>query len=139
MGWAAFRMIEVIAQPKFSHKRIGYLAASQCFNENTDVMVLATNLIRKDCMSHQLYDAGLAINCLANICTPELARDLVPDIVSMMTSARPYTRKKAVLVLYKIFLKFPDALKPTFARLRDKLEDPDPCPPLLDRHFVIIV
>ena len=47
MGWAAFRMIEVIAQPKFSHKRIGYLAASQCFNESTDVMVLATNLIRK--------------------------------------------------------------------------------------------
>lgn len=47
MGWAAFRMIEVIAQPKFSHKRIGYLAASQCFNEHTDVMVLATNLIRK--------------------------------------------------------------------------------------------
>lgn len=47
ISWAAFRMIEVIAQPKFSHKRIGYLAAAQCFSETTDVMVLATNLIRK--------------------------------------------------------------------------------------------
>ena len=49
MNWAAFRMIEVIAQSneKFSRKRIGYLAASQSFNERTDVMVLATNLIRK--------------------------------------------------------------------------------------------
>ena len=78
-----------------------------------------------------MYDAGIAINCLANICTPELARDLVPDIVSMVTSARPYTRKKAVLVLYKIFLKFPDALRPTFTRLREKLEDADPCTLLL--------
>ena len=81
----------------------------------------------QDCLSHQMYDAGVAINCLANICTTELARDLVPDIVSMVTSARPYTRKKAVLVLYKIFLKFPEALRPTFPRLRDKLQDQDPC------------
>lgn len=129
MGWAAFRMIEVISRPKFSWKRVGYLATSQCFNESTDVILLATNLIRKDCMSHQMYDAGIAINCLANICTTELARDLVPDIVSMVTSARPYTRKKAVLVLYKIFLRFPDALRPTFPRLREKLEDPNPCTP----------
>lgn len=71
-------MIEVIAQPKFSHKRIGYLvrfpanynffpvfasiglqfvfflprlispqAATQCFNEKTDVIILVTSSIRK--------------------------------------------------------------------------------------------
>lgn len=86
-----------------------------------------------------MYDAGIAINCLANICTTELARDLVPDIVSMVSSARPYTRKKAVLVLFKIFLKFPDALRPTFARLREKLEDPDPCAPCLARSFLLVL
>jgi len=31
-----------------------------------------------------------------------------------------------VLVLYKVFLKFPDALRPAFPRLKEKLEDPDP-------------
>jgi AP-3 complex subunit delta-1 len=78
-------------------------------------------------MGKSMYEAGLAINCLANICTPDLARDLAPDIVSMLTSSRPYIRKRAVLVLYKIFLKFPDALRPSFNRLKEKLEDPDPC------------
>lgn len=29
-------------------------------------------------------------------------------------------------MLYKIFLKYPESLRPTFSRLRDKLEDPDP-------------
>jgi AP-3 complex subunit delta-1 len=29
-------------------------------------------------------------------------------------------------MLYKIFLKFPDALRPAFPRLKEKLEDPDP-------------
>lgn len=28
--------------------------------------------------------------------------------------------------MYKIFLKFPEALRPAFPRLKEKLEDPDP-------------
>lgn len=43
-----------------------------------------------------------------------------------MASTKPYLRKKAVLLLYKVFLKFPEALRPAFPRLKEKLEDPDP-------------
>ena len=28
--------------------------------------------------------------------------------------------------MYKVFVKFPDALRPAFPRLKDRLEDPDP-------------
>lgn len=42
-----------------------------------------------------------------------------------MTSTRPYLRKKAVLIMYKVFLQFPEALRPAFPRLKEKLEDPD--------------
>ena len=47
MSWASFYIIEVMSQPKYTAKRIGYLAASQCFNDSTEVITLATNLIRK--------------------------------------------------------------------------------------------
>lgn len=77
-------------------------------------------------MSKNQYEAGLAINCLGSICTPDLARDLAPDLVSMLTSSRAYIRKRAVLVLFKVFLKFPEALRPAFPRLKEKLEDADP-------------
>ena len=43
-----------------------------------------------------------------------------------MTSTKPYLRKKAVLIMYKVFLRFPEALRPAFPRLKEKLEDPDP-------------
>lgn len=33
---------------------------------------------------------------------------------------------KAVLMMYKVFLRYPDALKPAFPKLKEKLEDPDP-------------
>ena len=47
-------------------------------------------------------------------------------IFHQMTSTKPYLRKKAVLIMYKVFLQFPEALRPAFPRLKEKLEDPDP-------------
>lgn len=76
-------------------------------------------------MSRNQYETGLAIGCLSNICTEELARDLAPDIVGLLSSTRPYIRKKALSVLYRIFVKFPDALRPSFSRIKEKLEDQD--------------
>lgn len=62
ISWAAFNVIEVMSSVKFTHKRIGYLCASQCFHENMDVMMLTTNMIRKDLHSQSMYDAGLALS-----------------------------------------------------------------------------
>ncbi|GFR79940.1 AP-3 complex subunit delta-1, partial [Elysia marginata] len=107
-------------------ERIGYLAASQSFHEETDVLMLTTNMIRKDMSSQSMYDSGVALGGLACFITPDLARDLANDIMTLMTSSRPYLRKKAVLIMYKVFLQFPEALRPAFPRLKEKLEDPDP-------------
>ncbi|GMR37257.1 hypothetical protein PMAYCL1PPCAC_07452, partial [Pristionchus mayeri] len=126
ISWASFNIIEVMASTKYTEKRIGYLAAAQSFHESTDVLMLTTNLIRKDLTSSNVFDSGVALAGLACFVTPDLARDLSPDIVNLLTSSRPYTRKRAVLMLYKIFLKYPEALRPTFPRLKERLEDPDP-------------
>ncbi|XP_005107703.1 AP-3 complex subunit delta-1 isoform X2 [Aplysia californica] len=126
ISWAAFNIIEVMSSTKFTFKRIGYLAASQSFHEETDVLMLTTNMIRKDMSSQNMYDSGVALNGLSCFITPDLARDLANDIMTLMTSSRPYLRKKAVLIMYKVFLQFPEALRPAFPRLKEKLEDPDP-------------
>jgi len=47
LSWAAFNIIEVMSQPTFTNKRIGYLAASQTFHEGTEVVMLATSLLKK--------------------------------------------------------------------------------------------
>ena len=54
-------------------------------------------------------------------------------LILQMTSTRPYLRKKSVLIMYKVFLKFPEALRPAFPRLKEKLEDPDPG--IIDKLF----
>lgn len=43
----------------------------------------------------------------------------------MLTHSRPAIRKRAVVALYKVFVKYPDVIPQAMPRLRERLEDPD--------------
>ncbi|XP_065166579.1 AP-3 complex subunit delta isoform X2 [Atheta coriaria] len=126
ISWAGFNIIEVMSSNKFTLKRIGYLAASQSFHCDSELLMLTTNMIRKELNSQNQFDAGLALTSLSCFISTDLARDLSQDILTLLSSTKPYIRKKAVLMMYKVFLKYPEALRPAFPKLKEKLEDPDP-------------
>eukprot|EP00606_Chrysophyceae_sp_TOSAG23-5_P000641 GSChrysophyteH2.ASY1.ANO1.1315.1 assembled CDS len=67
ISWAAFAIVEVMGQPRFAHKRIGYLAANQSFTDTTDVMLLTTNNFKKEFSSSSStpYDIGSASAVIA--------------------------------------------------------------------------
>eukprot|EP00629_Pelagomonadales_sp_RCC1024_P017098 CAMPEP_0119271636 /NCGR_PEP_ID=MMETSP1329-20130426/8147_1 /TAXON_ID=114041 /ORGANISM="Genus nov. species nov., Strain RCC1024" /LENGTH=615 /DNA_ID=CAMNT_0007271687 /DNA_START=221 /DNA_END=2065 /DNA_ORIENTATION=- len=126
VSWASFAIVETMSQARFAHKRIGYLAACQCFSESTDVVLLTTNLLKKEFQSTSQYEVGLAVNCLANIVTKDLARDLLQDSVLLMSHSKPYVRKKAVSAMFKLFVRYPQGLRLTFDKLKDRLGDGEP-------------
>jgi AP-3 complex subunit delta-1 len=47
MSWASFHVVEVMSSPRFHLKSVGYLAAVQSFDQETDVLMLTTNLLKK--------------------------------------------------------------------------------------------
>ena len=124
--WAAFSIVEVMSLSRFAYKRVGYLAAAQCFTSNTDLVLLCTNLLQKELQGKNPYAIGLAVNCLANIANKDLSRVLLGDLITMMTSSRVYIRKKAVLVMYKMFTCYPPGLRDAYPALKRKLSDEDP-------------
>uniref|UniRef100_A0A1L8DVZ0 AP-3 complex subunit delta n=1 Tax=Nyssomyia neivai TaxID=330878 RepID=A0A1L8DVZ0_9DIPT len=126
ISWAGFNIIEVMSSSKFTCKRVGYLAASQCFHPDSELLMLTTNMVRKDLNSQNQFDAGVALSGLSCFISADLSRDLANDIMTLMSSTKPYLRMKAVLMMYKVFLRYPEALKPAFPKLKEKLEDPDP-------------
>jgi len=125
MTWAAFHVVEVMSTHKIAHKVIGYHAASQSFNENTEVMLLITNLLKKDLQSQSPLEQSIALDCLSNIVTLDLARDLVADVYGLLSASSVPSRKRSALVLYCCFLKYPDALRPCFKGLTEHLDDHD--------------
>lgn len=128
ISWAAFTIIEVMSFPRFAHKQMGYLAANQSFNESTDLILLATNLFKKELAisdNSNQYEVGLALNSISNVVTAELGRDCLSDVANLINNSRPYLRKRAVLALYKLYIKYPAGLRLTFNLIKDRLDDED--------------
>ncbi|SPC64374.1 related to Adapter-related protein complex 3 delta 1 subunit [Ustilago sp. UG-2017b] len=122
---ANFHVLETMASSKYHHKHVGYLAAAQCFSADTDVLILSTNMIKKDLQSSSPLDVAVALNGLSHIATPDLATHLGPDVIKLLTHSKAMVRKKALLVLYSLIIKSPDLLETSWERLREKLEDVD--------------
>ncbi|KAI0076052.1 Adaptor protein complex AP-3 delta subunit [Panus rudis PR-1116 ss-1] len=124
MAWASFHIVEVMSSSRIHLKSVGYLAAAQSFTQDTDVLMLTTNLLKKDFNSRP-EDVAVSLNGYSSIVTPDLARDLSPDVIKMLTHSRAHIRKRAVIALYKSFMKYPEVLPHAMARLRERLDDPD--------------
>ncbi|CAI8619861.1 unnamed protein product [Vicia faba] len=126
MSWAAFHVVEVMSSSYFSHKRIGYHSASISFHDQTPVILLITNQLRKDLSSTNHFHVSLALHCLSNIATLDLARDLTPDLFNLLSSSRVFVRNRAIAVVLRVFDKYPDAVRVCFKRLVENLESSDP-------------
>ncbi|KAL4070486.1 adaptin N terminal region-domain-containing protein [Scleroderma citrinum] len=124
-SWASFHVIEVMSSPKIHLKTVGYLAAGQSFTEDTDVLMLTTNLIKKD-LSSNPADVAITLNGLSHVVTPDLARDMSQEVIAMLNHSRPHIRKRAILTLYRLCDKYPEALPQGIIRLQEKLDDSDP-------------
>ena len=148
MSWAAFAAVEVMSSPRFALKRVGYLAACQGLDQpdRSPVVLLTTNLLQKELrganLNHHgasssgascggsagenIYHAGLAINCLSNIATEDLGQSLLPELLHILSHPSPYIRKKSLLCLYKLFLKYPQGLRLSYDKIKLCLDDTHP-------------
>lgn len=87
-------------------------------------------------LSSNPADIAVTLNGIANIVTPDLARDISPELIAMLNHSRPHIRKRAVLALYKIIVKNPETIGAARHRMEEKLDDPDPGS-LLEYHLNI--
>ncbi|GLT42156.1 hypothetical protein SLA2020_161750 [Shorea laevis] len=126
MSFADFHALEVLSSPRFAHKKIAYHAISLCFHDATPVLLLITNHLRKDLTSTNEYEVSLSLQCLSKIANVDLARDLTPEIFTLLSSSKVHVRKQAIGVVLRVFEKYPDAVRVCFKRLVENLESSDP-------------
>lgn len=101
--------LKLLVLPRFADKRLGYLATLLLLDENQEVLTLLTNLLDNDMQHPNAFVVALALCCLGNLASPELARDLHPNVDRILAStSNVYLRKKACLVAAKLVQKDPD-------------------------------
>eukprot|EP00475_Leptophrys_vorax_P027940 TRINITY_DN4002_c0_g1_i1.p1 TRINITY_DN4002_c0_g1~~TRINITY_DN4002_c0_g1_i1.p1 ORF type:complete len:739 (-),score=198.15 TRINITY_DN4002_c0_g1_i1:415-2394(-) len=103
--------LKLIASSKFPEKRIGYLGLTLLLDEQTEVLMLVTNSVKRDLNNDNPYVIGLALNALSNVCSPAIARDLASEINRLLHDGNPYIRKKAALAAIRFCRKAPELLE----------------------------
>ena len=106
--WGQMECVTLIARASFPEKRIGYLGLMVLLDERQEVTMMVTNTIKNDLKHRNHFIAGLALCTLGNICTAEMARDVAPEVASLLHSKNSYVRKKAALCSVRIVKKVPD-------------------------------
>lgn len=68
---------------------------------------------------------SLALSTLSSICNPDLARDLTPELFTLLSSSKFFVRKKAIATVLRVFEQYPDAVRVCFKRVVENLESAD--------------
>ncbi|PHH91039.1 hypothetical protein CDD83_1878 [Cordyceps sp. RAO-2017] len=128
MSWASFHVLEVMSSAKYHQKRVGYLGAVQSFRPDTEVLMLATNLLKKDLASPTPTVISLPIATLPHVITPSLALSTLADLLPRLNHSHANIRKKTLVTLYRLALVYPEALRAAWPKIKERLMDADEDP-----------
>ncbi|KIJ55329.1 hypothetical protein M422DRAFT_151443 [Sphaerobolus stellatus SS14] len=127
LGYSAhFGQIEclkLVASPRFSDKRLGYLGIMLLLDEKQEVLTLVTNSLKNDMNHSNMYAVGLALCTFANIASEEMSRDLSNEVEKLLGSSNTYIRKKAALCALRIVRKVPDLIDHFTGKAKSLLSD----------------
>ncbi|KAL1600660.1 clathrin associated protein complex large subunit [Paraconiothyrium brasiliense] len=115
--------LKLLASPRFADKRLGYLGTMLLLDENQEVLTLVTNSLQNDLNHPNQYIVGLALCTLGNIASVEMARDLFPQVETIISSANPYIRRKAAICAMRICRKVPELQEHFLEKAKLLLQD----------------
>lgn len=97
--------VNLLSSNKYSEKQIGYLFISVLVNTNSDLIKLIIQSIKNDLSSRNPIHVNLAMQCIANIGSKEMAEAFGYDIPKLLVSGdtMDVVKQSAALCLLRLF------------------------------------
>jgi AP-2 complex subunit alpha len=102
--------VNLLSSNKYSEKQIGYLFISVLMNANNDLMKLIIQSIKNDLSSRNPIHVNLALQCIANIGSREMAETFGNEIPKLLVSGETIdvVKQSAALCLLRLYRALPD-------------------------------
>ena len=107
----------LLANPKFTQKRLGYLGICILLDEKSEVLLLTSHTIKKDLDNPNQFIVAAALNSIGEIASPDMCRDTCGDVLKCLASSNPYIKKKAALASCKITKSCPELVDTVAGKL----------------------
>lgn len=102
--------VNLLSSNKYSEKQIGYLFISVLMNANNELMKLIIQSIKNDLSSRNPVHVNLALQCIANIGSREMAETFGNEIPKLLVSGETIdvVKQSAALCLLRLYRTMPD-------------------------------
>ncbi|XP_052217993.1 AP-2 complex subunit alpha-2-like isoform X2 [Dreissena polymorpha] len=104
--------VNLLSSNRYTEKQIGYLFISVLIGANNDLMKLVIQAIRNDLAGRNPIHITLALQCVANIGSREMAEGLSVDIPKLLVSGDTIdsVKQSAALTLLRLLRSSPDSI-----------------------------
>nr|XP_006012572.1 PREDICTED: AP-2 complex subunit alpha-2 isoform X2 [Latimeria chalumnae] len=102
--------VNLLSSNKYTEKQIGYLFISVLVNSNSELIRLINNAIKNDLASRNPTFMGLALHCIANVGSREMAEAFAADIPKILVAGDTMdsVKQSAALCLLRLYRTSPD-------------------------------
>ena len=99
--WANIEFTNLMANDRPSYKRMGYLAAMNLFDGNSELNVLITHTLEKDLASSNPLIQMLPLTLLSQIGTADMFNSLANGIINLVMAPQVYVQRRCVMAMVK--------------------------------------
>ncbi|XP_041416734.1 AP-2 complex subunit alpha-2 isoform X2 [Xenopus laevis] len=102
--------VNLLSSNKYTEKQIGYLFISVLVNCNSELIMLINNAIKNDLSSRNPTFMGLALHCIANVGSREMAEAFAGEIPRILVAGDTMdsVKQSAALCLLRLYRTSPD-------------------------------
>ncbi|XP_075924735.1 AP-2 complex subunit alpha-2-like [Petromyzon marinus] len=104
--------VNLLSSNKYTEKQIGYLFISVLVNSNSELIRLISNAIRNDLSSRNPIFINLALHCIANVGSREMAEALASEVPKLLIASDTMdsVKQSAALCLLRLYRTSPDVI-----------------------------
>uniref|UniRef100_H2RUX2 AP-2 complex subunit alpha n=1 Tax=Takifugu rubripes TaxID=31033 RepID=H2RUX2_TAKRU len=102
--------VNLLSSNKYTEKQIGYLFISVLVNSNSDLIRLINNGIKNDLSSRNPTFMNLALHCIANVGSREMAETFAAEVPGVLVAGETMdsVKQSAALCLLRLYRTSPD-------------------------------